>query len=104
LFSSRTAWDREILTTAQGDLMTTVPATTDMHYRIGGITETFMSTLLLRLVEQGASASTTRSRASSPNLLAADQVTVQMLVAYAAGYIDYVTDGGLPEPATGRAA
>lgn len=26
---------------------------TDMHYRIGGIAETFMSTLLLMLVEQG---------------------------------------------------
>jgi hypothetical protein len=41
------------LTTALGDWMTTVPATTDMHYRIGGIAETFMSTLLLMLVEQG---------------------------------------------------
>ena len=38
---------------AHGDSMTTVPATTDMHYRIGGIAETFMSTLLLMLVEQG---------------------------------------------------
>ena len=41
------------LTTALGDWMTTVPATTDMRYRIGGIAETFMSTLLLMLVEQG---------------------------------------------------
>ena len=38
--------DREILTTALGESMTTVPATTEMHYRIGGIAETFMSTLL----------------------------------------------------------
>ena len=45
--------DREIVTMALGDSMTTVPATTDMHYRIGGIAETFMSTLLLMLVEQG---------------------------------------------------
>jgi hypothetical protein len=36
---------REILTMALGDSMTTVPATTEMHYRIGGIAETFMSTL-----------------------------------------------------------
>jgi hypothetical protein len=41
------------LTTALGDWMTNVPATTDMRYRIGGIAETFMSTLLLMLVEQG---------------------------------------------------
>ena len=33
--------------------MTTVPATTNMDHRIGGIAETFMSTLLLMLVEQG---------------------------------------------------
>jgi hypothetical protein len=38
--------DREILTMAIGHSMTTMPATTDMHYRIGGIAETFMSTLL----------------------------------------------------------
>jgi CubicO group peptidase (beta-lactamase class C family) len=44
--------DREILTMALGKSMTTVPATTDMHYHIGGIAETFMSTLLLMLVEQ----------------------------------------------------
>jgi hypothetical protein len=32
--------------------MTRVPATTDMHYRIGGIAETFMSTLPLMREEQ----------------------------------------------------
>src|SRR5690348_9095335 len=42
---------RKVLTVALGNSMTTVPATTDMHYRIGGIAETFMSTLLLKLVE-----------------------------------------------------
>src|SRR5687767_15446265 len=41
--------DREVLTVALGESMTTVPATTDMHYRIAGIAETFMSTLLLML-------------------------------------------------------
>ena len=45
--------NREILTMALGNSMTTVPAATNMHYRIGGIAETFMSTLLLMLVEQG---------------------------------------------------
>jgi light-regulated signal transduction histidine kinase (bacteriophytochrome) len=29
--------DREVLTMALGESMTTVPASTDMHYRIGGI-------------------------------------------------------------------
>jgi D-alanyl-D-alanine carboxypeptidase len=83
--------DREILTTALGDSMTTVPATTDMHYRIGGIAETFMSTLLLMLVEQQRISLYDKISRWFPNLLAADQVTVEMLVANTAGYIDYVT-------------
>ncbi len=45
--------DREILTMALGNSMTTVPATTSMHYRIGGATLFFQSTLLMMLVEQG---------------------------------------------------
>jgi len=83
--------DREVLTTALGDSMTTVPATTDMHYRIGGIAETFMSTLLLMLVEQGRISLDHKISRWFPHLLAADQVTVRMLVANTAGYIDYVT-------------
>ena len=83
--------DREILTTALGDSMTTVPATTDMHYRIGGIAETMMSTLLLMLVEQGRISLDEKISRWFPQLLGADQVTVRMLVANTAGYIDYVT-------------
>jgi CubicO group peptidase (beta-lactamase class C family) len=83
--------DREILTTALGDSMTTVPATTDMHYRIGGIAETFMSTLLLMLVEQQRISLYDKISRWFPNLLGADQVTVEMLVSNTAGYIDYVT-------------
>ena len=83
--------DKEILTTALGHSMTTVPATTDMHYRIGGIAETFMSTLLLMLVEQGRISPDDKISRWFPNLLAADQVTVRMLIANTAGYVDYVT-------------
>jgi D-alanyl-D-alanine carboxypeptidase len=83
--------DREILTMALGNSMTTVPATTDLHYRIGGIAETFMSTLLLMSVEQGRISLDDKISRWFPNLLAADQATVRMLVANTAGYIDYVT-------------
>jgi D-alanyl-D-alanine carboxypeptidase len=83
--------DREILTFALGHSMTTVPATTDMHFRIGGIAETFMSTLLLMLVEQGRINLDDKIERWFPGLLAADQVTVRMLVSNTAGYIDYVT-------------
>jgi CubicO group peptidase (beta-lactamase class C family) len=82
--------DREVLTMAVGHSMTTVPATTDMHYRIGGIAETFMSTLLLMLVEQGHIGLDDKISRWLPRLLAADQVTVRMLVANTAGYIDNV--------------
>ena len=83
--------DREVLTMALGESMTTVPATTDMHYRIGGIAETFMSTLLLMLVEQGRIGLDDKISRWFPKLLASDQVTVRMLVSNTAGYVDYVT-------------
>jgi len=82
--------NREVLTTAFGDSMTRVPATTDMHYRIGGIAETFMSTLLLMLEEQGRIDLDEKISRWFPHLLGADQVTPRMLVANTAGYIDYV--------------
>ena len=83
--------DREILTMALGQSMTTVPATIDMHYRIGGIAETFMSTLLLMLVEQGRIGLDDTISRWFPSLLDADRVTVRMLVSNSAGYVDYVT-------------
>jgi D-alanyl-D-alanine carboxypeptidase len=83
--------DREILTMALGTSMTTVRATTDMHYHIGGIAETFMSTLLLMLGEQGRINLDDKISRWFPKLPAADEVTVRMLVSNTAGYIDYVT-------------
>lgn len=82
--------DREILKTALGRSMTEVPAITNMHYRIGGIAETFMSTLVLMLEEQGRINLDEKISRWFPHLLGADQVTPRMLVANTAGYIDYV--------------
>ena len=82
--------ETKILTMALGPSMTTVPATTNMHYRIGGIAETFMSTLLLMLVEQGKISLDNKISRWLPDLLKADEVTVRMLVANTAGYVDYV--------------
>jgi CubicO group peptidase (beta-lactamase class C family) len=83
--------DSKIVTMALGDSMTDVPALTTMHYRIGGIAETFMSTLLLVLVKQHRIDLDWTIGRWFPGLLAADQVTFRMLVANTAGYIDYVT-------------
>ena len=82
--------DNKILTMALGNSMTDVPALTTMHYRIGGIAETFMSTLLLMLVKQHRIDLDWTIGRWFPGLLAADQVTFRMLVANTAGYIDYV--------------
>ena len=81
--------ETKILTMALGPSMTTVPATTNMHYRIGGIAETFMSTLLLMMVEQGKLSLDDKISRWLPDLLKADEVSVRMLVANTAGYIDY---------------
>jgi CubicO group peptidase (beta-lactamase class C family) len=83
--------DREILTMALGHSMTTVPATPDMHYRIGPDRgDLQLSTLLLMLVEQGRISWTIRSRAGFPISWRPTSVTGRMLVANTAGYIDYV--------------
>ena len=82
----------EVLTMTLGNSMTTVPATTNMHYRIGGITETFQSTLLLMLAEQGRIRLDDTIARWYPNLPSADKVTIRMLVANTAGYLDYVPD------------
>jgi D-alanyl-D-alanine carboxypeptidase len=83
--------NNQIATMALGDSMTGVPARTDMHYRIGGIAETFMSTLLLILVKNQRIDLDWTIAKWFPGLLGADQVTFRMLVANTAGYIDYVT-------------
>jgi D-alanyl-D-alanine carboxypeptidase len=69
--------DREVLTMALGDSMTAVPSTTD--------------TLLLMLVEQRRITLDDGISRWFPQLLAADQVTVRMLVANTVSYLDYVT-------------
>lgn len=42
----------EILTRAYGESMTGVPATTDMHFRNGAVAISYVSTLLLMLVDE----------------------------------------------------
>jgi D-alanyl-D-alanine carboxypeptidase len=80
----------KVLTLALGESMTGVPARTTMHYRIGGIAETFMSTLLLILAQEQRIDLDKPILKWFPGLLGADQVTPRMLVANTAGYIDYV--------------
>jgi len=82
--------DKEILTTALGHSMTSVPATTDMHWRVGGISELFEGTLLMMLVERHQIDLDQKISKWFPDLLGADKVTVRMLISCTAGYPDYV--------------
>ncbi len=82
--------EREILTVALGESMTSVPADVDMHVRIGGVTETFFGTLLMILAQQGKVSLDDKVSKWLPNLIAADKVTLGMLIKNTAGYKDYV--------------
>ena len=82
--------DKEILTTALGNSMTLVPASTDMHWRIGGFSELFLGTLLMMLVDEKRIDLDQKISKWFPGMLGADKVTVRMLVTCTAGYPDYV--------------
>lgn len=82
----------EVLTTALGQSMTSVPARTDMHWRIGGFSELFEGTLLMMLVDRKRIDLDQKISRWFPDLMAADKVTVRMLISCTAGYPDYVTN------------
>lgn len=82
--------DRNIVTSALGTSMTGVPATTAMHFRIGSVAFAYLSTLLLRLRDQGRLSLTDRLSRWFPKLPHASQVTLAMLIETRSGYADYV--------------
>ncbi len=88
---------RPVITKAYGDSMTGVPATTDMHFRNGAVAISYMSTLLLRLVDQGKVSLDDPVSKWLPHLRDARQVTLGMLVGMTAGYHDYELDPRLSQ-------
>lgn len=80
----------EIITAAYGESMTGVPATTDMHFRNGAVTISYMTTLLLQLVDRGEVGLDDPIANWLPDLPDADKVTLRMLANMTAGYPDYV--------------
>jgi CubicO group peptidase (beta-lactamase class C family) len=81
--------DREIVTAALGESMTGVPATTDMHFRNGAVAISYISTLLLRLVDQGKAKLDDPVGTWLPDLPNADTVTLRMLANMTSGYPDF---------------
>ena len=70
--------------------MTGVPATTDMHFRNGAVAISYVSTLLLQLVdEKKVSLDDTVSK-WLPDIPHADRVTLGQLAQMTSGYVDYV--------------
>lgn len=80
-----------LVRTALGISTAGVPATTQMHFRIGGVGWQYLSTIMLRMVDQGAIALNDPVAKWYPAYPNADRTTVRMLAASSAGFGDYIT-------------
>jgi D-alanyl-D-alanine carboxypeptidase len=83
---------RRLTTGALGEAQPGVPARTDDHFRIGNVTETFETTLLLRYVEQGRLHLNDPLSKWFPSLPHSHQVTLDMLARSTSGYFHYVSN------------
>jgi D-alanyl-D-alanine carboxypeptidase len=83
--------DDVIASAAMGDSMTNVPANLDMHFHNGAIAYTYLSTVLLQLVEEGKASLDDPVGKWVPDVPEADTVTLRMLAASTTGYPDYET-------------
>lgn len=81
---------KEIVTAAEGESMTGVPATTDMHFRNGAVAISYVSTLLLQLVDEKKIGLEDKLSKYLPNIPHADEVTIRQLAQMTSGYQDYV--------------
>jgi CubicO group peptidase (beta-lactamase class C family) len=81
---------REVLTRAVGESMTGVPATPAMHFRNGAVAISYVSTLLLRLVDQGKVSLDDTLSTWLPDVPHSDRVTLGQLAQMTSGYVDYV--------------
>jgi CubicO group peptidase (beta-lactamase class C family) len=88
---------REVVTTALGESLTGVPATTDMHFHNGSVVFSYMTMLLLVWVDQGVVRLDDPLANWLPELPDAERVTLRMLTNMTAGYQDYVANHQLIE-------
>jgi CubicO group peptidase (beta-lactamase class C family) len=88
---------RTLIEKAYGNSMTGVPATTTMHFRNGAVAISYMSTLLLRLVDQHKVKLDDPLSRWLPSVRDSQAVTLRMLAAMTAGYHDYELDPLLNE-------
>jgi CubicO group peptidase (beta-lactamase class C family) len=81
---------KEIVTRAFGESMTGVPATTDMHFRNGAVAISYVSTLLLMLVDEKTVSLDDKVSKWLPEIPHSDEVTLGQLAQMTSGYVDYV--------------
>ena len=83
---------KPVVTGAFGTSMTGVPATTAMHFRNGSVAFSYLTTLLMKFVDEHKISLNNKVARWLPTLPEANQVTVKMLANMTSGYPDYVTD------------
>jgi CubicO group peptidase (beta-lactamase class C family) len=81
---------KEIVTKAYGESMTGVPATIDMHFRNGAVAISYVSTLLLMLVDEKKVSLDDKVSKWLPDIPHSDEVTLGQLAQMTSGYTDYV--------------
>jgi D-alanyl-D-alanine carboxypeptidase len=81
---------RPLLSQAYGQSMAGVPATTDMHFRIGSIAIPYLTTVLLQLQEEGLLSLEDKLSEYRPQLPDASQITLRELADNTSGYYDWI--------------
>jgi CubicO group peptidase (beta-lactamase class C family) len=81
---------KEIITKAYGESMTGVPATVDMHFRNGAVAISYVSTLLLMLVDEKKLSLDDKASKWVPEIPHSNEVTLGQLAQMTSGYTDYV--------------
>jgi CubicO group peptidase (beta-lactamase class C family) len=79
-----------VYTGALGDSMNGVPAAPGMHFRNGAFAFTYISTMLLALVDEKKVKLDDKLSQFLPDLPGADRITLKNLANMTSGYVDYV--------------
>lgn len=82
----------ELTTVVRGESTTGVPATAEMQFRNGSVAISYVSAILLQLVDDGTVHLDDTIDTWLPDLPMADQVTLRMLAQMTSGYPDHVAN------------
>lgn len=81
---------RPLLSRAYGRSMAGVPASRDMHFRIGSMAIPYLITVLLQLQEEGRLSLDDKLSEFRPQLPDADRITLRELAENTSGYLDWI--------------